>query len=64
MVEQANKAGHQPPSGWKHESPATAGSGESLVKSSTPENRLGRINPSAPNDGITPHASGTEKSEK
>jgi hypothetical protein len=42
------------PSGPKGDTPATAGSGKTQVVSDTPENAAGQINPSAPNDAITP----------
>jgi hypothetical protein len=43
------------PSGPGGENPATAGSGERRVKSNTPENADGEINPAAPGDtGTTP----------
>jgi hypothetical protein len=48
------------PSGPRADPPATAGEGETKVKSETPENREGRINPSAPNDGITRPADSQE----
>ena len=38
------------PSGPKGDNPATAGPGPTKIQSGTPENRLGRINPSAPED--------------
>jgi hypothetical protein len=41
------------PSGPKGDNPATAGPGPTRVQSGTPENRLGRINPSAPEDADT-----------
>jgi hypothetical protein len=41
------------PSGPKGDDPSTAGPGPTKVQSSTPENRLGRINPSAPEDANT-----------
>ena len=41
------------PSGPKGDNPGTAGPGPSKVKSVTPENRLGHINPSAPEDSNT-----------
>ena len=41
------------PSGPRGDNPATAGPGPTKVQSSTPENRLGRINPSAPEDANT-----------
>ncbi len=52
----AENSGHAAqPSGPKGDNPATAGPGPTKVKSSTPENRLGHINPSAPEDAnVTP----------
>ena len=41
------------PSGPKGDNPATAGPGPTKIQSGTPENRLGRINPSAPEDANT-----------
>jgi hypothetical protein len=41
------------PSGPKGDNPATAGPGPTKVQSTTPENRLGHINPSAPEDANT-----------
>jgi hypothetical protein len=41
------------PSGPKDDNPGTAGPGLTKVKSNTPENRLGHINPSAPEDSNT-----------
>ncbi len=41
------------PSGPKGDNPATAGTGETRVESGTPENRLGHLNPSAPEDSNT-----------
>jgi hypothetical protein len=61
--EQAKKTSYQPqphnighgaePSGPKGDNPATAGPGPTNVKSTTPENSLGHINPSAPEDANT-----------
>lgn len=61
--QQANQRAHQypttdsqhgiEPSGPKGDNPATAGPGPTKVQSGTPENRLGRINPSAPEDANT-----------
>jgi hypothetical protein len=48
-----NSAHAVQPSGPKGDNPATAGPGPTNVKSSTPENRLGHINPSAPEDANT-----------
>jgi hypothetical protein len=43
------------PSGPKGDNPATAGPGPTEVQSGTPENNLGHINPSAPEDAnVTP----------
>jgi hypothetical protein len=41
------------PSGPKGDNPSTAGPGPTAVKSKTPENNLGHINPSAPEDANT-----------
>ncbi len=43
------------PSGPKGDNPGTAGPGPTGIRSATPENAAGRINPSAPGDtGTTP----------
>ena len=43
------------PSGYRGTDPSTAGPGQTGVRSETPENRLGHINPSAPEDAnVTP----------
>lgn len=45
----------QEASGYRGNNPATAGPGQTGVRSETPENALGQINPSAPGDtGVTP----------
>jgi hypothetical protein len=49
------------PSGPRGDNPATAGHGPTNVQSGTPENRLGRINPSAPEDANTTPATTSEK---
>ena len=49
------------PSGYKGENPSTGGPGQTSVRSETPENRLGHINPSAPEDSNTTPGSLTEK---
>jgi hypothetical protein len=49
------------PSGPKGDNPATAGPGPTQVQSGTPENRLGRINPSAPEDANTTPGTTREK---
>jgi hypothetical protein len=38
------------PSGYDGKNPATAGPGDTVVQSPTPETKKGEINPSAPND--------------
>jgi hypothetical protein len=56
--------GSQPPaepSGPKGDNPATAGPGPTKVQSGTPENRLGHINPSAPEDANTTPGTTHEK---
>lgn len=43
------------PSGYTGGNPSTAGPGPTGIRSATPENSAGRINPSAPGDtGTTP----------
>ncbi len=43
------------PSGPKGDNPGTAGPGGTQVRSATPENQQGRLNPSAPEDAnVTP----------
>jgi hypothetical protein len=49
------------PSGPRGDNPSTAGSGPTKVKSDTPENRLGHINPSAPEDANTTPGTSGEK---
>jgi hypothetical protein len=49
------------PSGPKGDNPATAGLGPTDVQSGTPENRLGHINPSAPEDANTTPGTTREK---
>ena len=49
------------PSSPKGDNPATAGSGPTNVQSGTPEDRLGRINPSAPEDSNATPGSTREK---
>jgi hypothetical protein len=41
------------PSGPRGDNPATAGPGNTAVSSNTPENNLGHLNPSAPEDANT-----------
>ena len=49
------------PSGSKGDNPATAGPGPTNILSDNPENRLGRINPSAPEDANTTPGTSREK---
>ena len=47
--------GGKTPSGQRGDNPSTAGPGPTYVTSSTPENKSGHLNPSAPEDpNITP----------
>lgn len=47
------------PSGYRGENPSTAGPGQTAVRSNTPENSGGHLNPSAPEDSnITPGSAG------
>jgi hypothetical protein len=53
-----NQAAVQP-SGPRGDNPSTAGPGNTEVRSNTPENKQGHINPSAPEDiNITPGTAG------
>ncbi len=47
-------------SGYRGNNPGTAGSGETHVQSSTPENAAGQLNPSAPGQTGTTPASTTD----
>jgi hypothetical protein len=49
------------PSGPKGDDPSTAGPGPTEVQSKTPENRLGHLNPSAPEDANTTPGTAGEK---
>jgi hypothetical protein len=49
------------PSGPKGDNPATAGPGPTNIRSGTPDNRLGRINTSAPEDANTTPGTAGEK---
>ena len=43
------------PSGYRGDNPSTAGPGQTAVRSDTPENKQGHLNPSAPEDSnVTP----------
>ena len=47
------------PSGPRGDNPSTAGPGQTAVRSNTPENNLGHLNPSAPEDvNVTPGTTG------
>ncbi len=53
-----NQAGVEP-SGPHGGNPSTAGPGNTAVRSNTPENRAGHLNPSSPEDAnITPGSAG------
>ncbi len=66
MAKTSNEAGteehggHPQPSGPKGDNPGTAGPGPTAVRSNTPENALGHLNPS-PEDGNTTPGSTTVK---
>ena len=49
------------PSGTQGGNPSTAGPGQTAVHSTTPENALGRLNPSAPEDANVTPGSATVK---
>ncbi len=49
------------PSGYTGGNPSTAGPGQTAVRSETPENRLGHLNPSAPEDTNATPGSLSEK---
>jgi hypothetical protein len=49
------------PSGPKADNPSTAGPGPTGVRSNTPENDPGRLNPSAPEDSNTTPGSTSDK---
>lgn len=54
-VRQQEREARVQPSGYTGGNPSTAGAGPTGVQSSTPENKHGHINPSAPaNTGTTP----------
>ena len=54
-VQDAKKSARVEPSGYRGDNPGTAGPGNTGIRSSTPENSTGHINPSAPGDtGTTP----------
>jgi len=49
------------PSGPRGDNPSTAGPGQTAVRSNTPENNPGHLNPSAPEDvNITPGSDSTK----
>ena len=49
------------PSGYTGGNPSTGGPGQTAVRSETPENSAGHINPSAPEDSNTTPGSSTPK---
>ena len=49
------------PSGPKGDNPGTAGPGPTKVQSNTPENNLGHITPSAPEDANIPPGTAGKK---
>ncbi len=54
-TEQQESESKAEPSGYRGDNPATAGPGATAVRTGTPENKQGSINPSAPGDtGTTP----------
>lgn len=54
-VDQAKEEARIEPSGYRGDNPSTAGPGNTGVRSSTPENSKGQLDPSAPgNTGTTP----------
>ena len=55
------QGGSPQPSGPKGDNPGTAGPGPTGVKSTTPENALGHLNPSSPEDSNTTPGSTTVK---
>ena len=59
--ESSTQASAAQPSGYKGDNPATAGRGETTVRSNTPENALGHLNPSAPEDANVTPGSATVK---
>ena len=55
QVSGATPSAKAEPSGPRGDNPATAGPGPTGIRSATPENSAGHINPSAPGDtGTTP----------
>ncbi len=49
------------PSGYRGDNPSTAGPGQTAVNSATPENKMGHLNPSAPEDANVTPGSTAEK---
>lgn len=49
------------PSGPRGDNPSTAGPGQTAVRSDTPENKLGHLDPSAPEDANTTPGTTGEK---
>jgi hypothetical protein len=57
----ANQGANVEPSGPRGDNPATAGPGPTGIRSATPENSGGKINPGAPgNTGTTPGTTSDE----
>jgi hypothetical protein len=58
------RAAKATPSGYLGDNPSTAGPGQTGIRSATPENSSGQINPSAPGDtGTTPNTTPRENQE-
>jgi hypothetical protein len=58
---EAPKQSGAEPSGYQSSNPSTAGPGQTAVRSDTPENKLGHLNPSAPEDSnVTPGSTGSK----
>ncbi len=55
------RSAREEPSGYRGGNPGTAGPGPTHVESDTPENRLGHLNPSAPEDSNTTPGTTGEK---
>lgn len=54
-TKQMEENAREEPSGYRGDNPSTAGPGSTAVRSDTPENKTGSLNPSAPgNTGTTP----------
>jgi hypothetical protein len=60
-LESTSQSSDEQPSGPKGDNLSTAGPGQTVVRSNTPENRLGHLNPSAPEDANTTPGTAGEK---